>query len=947
MNSVGRFPQQESNSEGALASAQSPAAFLAPLISPSPTVRVGFGLLWCSPLLVIHAELSNRVDPRLAATLGAKSSFKKLPKRDVLGANISQLCGLITNSDEPLALRLSSNLMVGVARVYKGDYMRIYASMLCTSIQPFAVKHEIFLGDVTACFAALKKAVQDFQALSASSATLQMGQPSVRPDTVTLAADPAMALGLNMDNFLAANPDSDDEYGKPKKAGKKPAKKSVPFLEQARENLHTLNENLEQMLSGSFDVSFLGSAIGGMDPSSSQIDGGLDFGFEDNIFAPVDGLDLGDGIGDELAKELGDGWGAPPADIPEHDPMIVDDAFNLGLEPESLGMALDEGPGFSFAGLNQPSEASSATKRTLASASKKRTFEEFERENTQSPIRPMALSPAPAVMTPPGMDMHEPEVPAEIPDPETMVEVEVGGKKPPRKPKRVRLLLDARTELTDEELKAARAHYVEEQETLRREMEEKKLEKESGRLIEEMLWAVPQSLRAPILVDFWLENFKVKVEARSGALHFETKGSPPKKRRRTAGPNDDEQPKEIDEAPALDAKWDAPMQGDMDFEVRADEEMYPGPVDTGFGSAHQRSSEEPGQARRVSRPPSPLDGAFAFGFGRDTGVEAQGGSVSQKSSLFPWDNAGPSSSVGGPGGAHFEAGSDRVSISIGRAESRLRGSSGGRSRRESSLIPSHVGVGGMGFSPGQFVTAGSQFSGDNFEFNVPAEAEVPANDDSQMTDANLVTLERNSFNFLEYAKMQTQTLAQPEEGLCFDDVVPKNTSTPHVAASAFYHCLVLATKDLIRVVQPEAYGPVMIHITYRYARGQWLGCKFRIGWRAKGMQSLYSSITVGRLWRRTLLVPQRRINTASRIKIPLRRPFEAPYTENHAQPTTTTHARAMSNVATIASAQNIAQTWFADIDLSSYDAEQSRLMEERCILVDEQDNAIGAADKKT
>lgn len=37
----------------------------------------------------------------------------------------------------------------------------------------------------------------------------------------------------------------------------------------------------------------------------------------------------------------------------------------------------------------------------------------------------------------------------------------------------------------------------------------------------------------------------------------------------------------------------------------------------------------------------------------------------------------------------------------------------------------------------------------------------------------------------------------------------------------------------------------------------------------------------------------------------------------------------------------------ADIDLSGYDAEQSRLMDERCILVDEEDNAIGAADKKT
>ncbi|KAI6136624.1 Isopentenyldiphosphate isomerase [Pisolithus sp. B1] len=42
-----------------------------------------------------------------------------------------------------------------------------------------------------------------------------------------------------------------------------------------------------------------------------------------------------------------------------------------------------------------------------------------------------------------------------------------------------------------------------------------------------------------------------------------------------------------------------------------------------------------------------------------------------------------------------------------------------------------------------------------------------------------------------------------------------------------------------------------------------------------------------------------------------------------------------------------ARTVLASIDLSNYDPEQSRLMDERCILVDEQDNAIGAMDKKT
>lgn len=37
----------------------------------------------------------------------------------------------------------------------------------------------------------------------------------------------------------------------------------------------------------------------------------------------------------------------------------------------------------------------------------------------------------------------------------------------------------------------------------------------------------------------------------------------------------------------------------------------------------------------------------------------------------------------------------------------------------------------------------------------------------------------------------------------------------------------------------------------------------------------------------------------------------------------------------------------ASIDLAGYDPEQSRLMEERCILVDEQDRVVGASDKKT
>ena len=68
--------------------------------------------------------------------------------------------------------------------------------------------------------------------------------------------------------------------------------------------------------------------------------------------------------------------------------------------------------------------------------------------------------------------------------------------------------------------------------------------------------------------------------------------------------------------------------------------------------------------------------------------------------------------------------------------------------------------------------------------------------------------------------------------------------------------------------------------------------------------------------------------------------FRRPLTSLIFRPTL--HIRKMSSPAVLAS-----RAVLSNIDLSNYDPEQSRLMDERCILVDEQDNALGAADKKT
>ncbi|KAJ1548447.1 hypothetical protein HK096_001909 [Nowakowskiella sp. JEL0078] len=58
----------------------------------------------------------------LAATLGTRASYKKLSKKEVNSVNLIKACDYITAPPEPLALRLTSNLLLGVTRVFSQQY---------------------------------------------------------------------------------------------------------------------------------------------------------------------------------------------------------------------------------------------------------------------------------------------------------------------------------------------------------------------------------------------------------------------------------------------------------------------------------------------------------------------------------------------------------------------------------------------------------------------------------------------------------------------------------------------------------------------------------------------------------------------------------------------------------------------------------------------------------
>jgi hypothetical protein len=102
--------------------------------------------------------------------------------------------------------------------------------------------------------------------------------------------------------------ETDDEFD-PKSKSKKPSRKNkAPQpAEDPRADMYTLKEHHDHLLSNSFDLSFNGN---GTDPSSSQMGGG--FALDDIFLAASDALDVGEGLGDDLAQELGEGWGIYP-----------------------------------------------------------------------------------------------------------------------------------------------------------------------------------------------------------------------------------------------------------------------------------------------------------------------------------------------------------------------------------------------------------------------------------------------------------------------------------------------------------------------------------------------------------------------------------------------------------------------------------------------------------
>ncbi|EJD52680.1 hypothetical protein AURDEDRAFT_120316 [Auricularia subglabra TFB-10046 SS5] len=758
----------------------------------------GFGLLW------------------LAATLGPKSSFSKLPKRSVLNADISQLCELIAQPQEPLSLRLSSNLMVGAARclthafpvsIEVGSHTTPSSGLWANSTD--AVKHDLFYADVNTCFTSLKRAVQDLR-LAASAAALEMNNPVARPDALNMALDPGMgraALDIDFlvpswDEWIARavedldleDEDSEDynpnsRKSKSKAAGKARAKPhSVPPTPGA----HTLDEHHLHLLNTSLDGDSSSQNNGSfqLPGDSSHDDLLLDFG--------------GAGQDFDLGLDLGEGWEFPTqATIAEQSlpvadhgaPMIEDDfpPIDFGGQGD-VGFMMDVDipgsrdqsylssdhlvPGMRGQG---GGEGRGGRKRARAEGD-----EEDEEQGDNNAVDPDVIPQPPRsiLVTPSRTGSPQP--------------VKTKGKKV------VRLLLDTRTELTEAEMKHAREKYVEEQNKLRLAELAKKREKEMMKRVDEFIWMPPPTFRAPELLEFWHNSFKVQIEARSGTIHLNHREDDHKqkqaKRRRVEEQEADYGHTAEADAPVFDGGDFMMMDefGGIGFDARQSDRM--------------RSSATPEMGRRGSKPPS----VTGSGLGVDLQAELElmqdqpmkePGRASE--SFFPWDNpAFPSSSSVAAGGLRTP------SVTAGDAArlSRSRSIHSGSPAVHAGSLHGLSDVGGLA-APDEFQL--DPEAGDDLGVS---QNQTQSQSQSQSASQALAALEKNSFRFLEYAKaMAVSTASQgPRTGatpsVMFDDIVSQVTSNRNVAAAGFYHCLLLATKGHLRLDQPESFGPIEIAI---------------------------------------------------------------------------------------------------------------------------------------
>ncbi len=191
---------------------------------------------------------------------------------------------------------------------------------------------------------------------------------------------------------------------------------------------------------------------------------------------------------------------------------------------------------------------------------------------------------------------------------------------------------------------------------------------------------------------------------------------------------------------------------------------------------------------------------------------ARGRPVAGSLGGFPTSVGGPSSIYGQDQGSLPR----RISRLTSASPLLGRGRVSGLERLSSIEIEEEAGL------LGGRLTSDDYAGGDDYQLYGPGAAvDTQTAAQSQWMRA---TLDQESFNFLEFVKVgiadEQQRLPHEVEGeraregsVVFEKLLPPTENSKVVAAQALLHTLALATKNLLKVEQAEAYGEIRMSLT--------------------------------------------------------------------------------------------------------------------------------------
>ncbi|GAA5825770.1 hypothetical protein JCM5353_001420 [Sporobolomyces roseus] len=757
----------------------------------------------------------------LAASIGVKGSagVKKLSKKELLACDLVKACEQVAAPAEPLALRLSSNLLSGIARVYQQQFL-------------------FFSSDVTQFHQALRKALSD--ALIASTditakidlvpshkagAAAKAGDKGIAaPPALTLVKNQALALyGYNPDDGIddgnwylpgteprAMTPEFEIEGIVPSVEGT-PERGDSPFRQptgayQARAADITLEEphiqdyayegGFEAGLGGDFgtgeqlELGIFGEGERGiLEGQSPELDAVLRAASSGGRTGPAPSTSgvQHDDYGDFFAgKEYGGDM-----DMGGMEDQPVDYGDMLGaIEGESLEarVAREHAEGFAAR------EGAFAGRQASSPAGRVEGGLPFDQELSQTPSSGTKRRISDAL--------------------EQVQEVKQVAK---RQKKSKRISIDRTTELTDDAFRTSRATYNERMAVERKKMEKVQEEKEAHKTAMELIFGPPLLFQGPALSKFWNESLAVQMTPFDGGKAVEAK--------KRLGKNGKKEPSPSPFLAVPAGQRPVEMGRGRGAVSPASLKGIGGQFDEGdffAGRDYGGDMRQEGDADLGGMEPQFFQDEMELGRARSPSAGALASSFGTRPSFTPW--AGESGTAGASDQGRADLGGRRRSSPAGAdQEGRISLDQPDlpgmrRFSRTPSLQPPSIGD--RASRQGSFGLEGfgeiqPEYGGDMEEVGRVSRASslVASPRPSDLAQ----TLEQESLKFYQYILRISSSLPAPtppkKKLVTFSGLVPVKEMTASTAAQALYHTLSLGMKGVFRSIrQEEAYGEIEIEL---------------------------------------------------------------------------------------------------------------------------------------